>query len=43
MGSDMDHSKAMQPAAVLPLIKPWFMQQFDEEIRNSSRLSYLKT
>lgn len=25
-GSDMDHIKAMQPAAVLPLIKPWFMQ-----------------
>lgn len=26
IGSDMDHTKAMQPAAVLPLIKPWFMR-----------------
>lgn len=26
MGDDMDHTKAMQPAAVLPLIKPWFMR-----------------
>jgi pimeloyl-ACP methyl ester carboxylesterase len=26
-GSDMDHTKAMQPAWVLPLIKPWFMKQ----------------
>lgn len=24
-GRDMDHTKAMQPAAVLPLIKPWFI------------------
>lgn len=27
-GTDMDHTKAMQPAVVLPLIKPWFMQHF---------------
>ncbi|EPY08111.1 hypothetical protein PAALTS15_06454 [Paenibacillus alvei TS-15] len=26
MGNDMDHTKAMQPAAVLPLIKSWFMR-----------------
>lgn len=25
-GDDMDHTKAMQPTAVLPLIKPWFMR-----------------
>ncbi|MCJ8014826.1 alpha/beta hydrolase [Paenibacillus sp. KQZ6P-2] len=25
-GSDMNHTKAMQPTSVLPLIKPWFMQ-----------------
>lgn len=24
-GAQMDHTKAMQPAVVLPLIKPWFM------------------
>ncbi len=24
-GNDMDHTKAMQPATVLPLIKPWLM------------------
>ncbi|MCD9024768.1 alpha/beta hydrolase [Cohnella silvisoli] len=24
-GNDMDHTKAMQPATVLPLIKPWFI------------------
>ncbi|GAA0137118.1 hypothetical protein YSY43_39590 [Paenibacillus sp. YSY-4.3] len=24
-GRDVDHTKAMQPAAVLPLIKPWFI------------------
>lgn len=27
MGPDMDHTKAMQPALVLPLIKPWLMSQ----------------
>ncbi|NOU72978.1 alpha/beta hydrolase [Paenibacillus sp. LMG 31458] len=25
-GSDMDHTKAMQPSSVLPLLKPWFMR-----------------
>lgn len=25
-GKDMDHTKAMQPAVVLPLIKPWLMK-----------------
>jgi len=25
-GDDMDHTKAMQPATVLPLIKPWFIR-----------------
>ena len=26
-GNDMDHTKAMQPAMVLPLIKPWLMEK----------------
>jgi pimeloyl-ACP methyl ester carboxylesterase len=26
-GTQMDHIKAMQPAVVLPLIKPWFVKQ----------------
>ncbi|KAA1186476.1 alpha/beta fold hydrolase [Paenibacillus sp. B2(2019)] len=26
-GSQMDHTKAMQPAVVIPLIKPWFIKQ----------------
>ncbi|MEK3660326.1 alpha/beta hydrolase [Paenibacillus sp. FSL E2-8871] len=26
-GSQMDHTKAMQPAMVIPLIKPWFIKQ----------------
>ncbi|WP_031305281.1 hypothetical protein [Brevibacillus panacihumi] len=26
-GSDMDHTKAMQPTVVLPLIKPWFKKR----------------
>ncbi|SHE15643.1 Uncharacterised protein [Chlamydia abortus] len=26
-GEDMDHTKAMQPAAVLPLIKPWLIDK----------------
>ncbi|MOA34113.1 hypothetical protein D3C78_1554630 [compost metagenome] len=26
-GTQMDHTKAMQPAVVLPLIKPWFAKQ----------------
>ncbi|MDH6368772.1 alpha/beta hydrolase [Paenibacillus sp. VTT E-133280] len=26
-GTQMDHTKAMQPAVVLPLIKPWFVKQ----------------
>ncbi|MNE43386.1 hypothetical protein D3C80_1375560 [compost metagenome] len=25
-GSDMDHTKAMQPATVLPLLKPWLIR-----------------
>ncbi|RAV23275.1 alpha/beta fold hydrolase [Paenibacillus contaminans] len=31
MGDDMDHTKAMQPAAVLPLIKPWFIRHLGLE------------
>ncbi|MFB9328917.1 alpha/beta fold hydrolase [Paenibacillus aurantiacus] len=30
-GSGMDHTKAMQPAAVLPLIKPWLMRHANVE------------
>ncbi|MCR8634220.1 alpha/beta fold hydrolase [Paenibacillus radicis (ex Xue et al. 2023)] len=26
-GNDMDHTKAMQPATVLPLIKPWLIEK----------------
>lgn len=26
-GTQMDHTKAMQPAVVIPLIKPWFIKQ----------------
>lgn len=26
-GSSMDHTKAMQPEAVLPIIKPWYMRK----------------
>ncbi|MEK4348630.1 alpha/beta fold hydrolase [Paenibacillus sp. FSL P4-0184] len=26
-GTQMDHTKAMQPALVIPLIKPWFIKQ----------------
>ncbi|MCP1308535.1 alpha/beta fold hydrolase [Paenibacillus tyrfis] len=28
-GNDMDHTKAMQPASVLPLIKPWLIRALD--------------
>lgn len=27
LGNDMDHTKAMQPTMVLPLIKPWFKKR----------------
>jgi hypothetical protein len=34
MGNDMDHTKAMQPSSVLPLIKPWFMRSLGIQKKN---------